>query len=50
MIKIYHGKPSANFPQTPVWGFMVTKWAVSFYFGLHCVVIELPHRKLKPPA
>lgn len=45
-MKVFHRKPSANFPQTPVWGVTATRWAVCFYFGLHSVVVELPQRKL----
>lgn len=49
-MKFIHRKPSANFPQTPVWGITATKWAVVISFGLHSVVIELPRRKLTKRA
>ncbi len=49
-MKFIHRKPSANFPQTPVWGITATKWAVVISFGLHSVVIELPQRKLTKRA
>ena len=50
-MKIFHRKPSANFPQTPVWGITATKYAVVIALGLHDVLIELPQRKLtkRPP-
>ena len=50
-MKIFHRKPSANFPQTPVWGITATRYAIVIAFGLHDVVIELPQRKLtqRPP-
>ena len=49
-MKIFHRKPSANFPQTPVWGITATKYAVVIALGLHDVVIELPQRKLTQRA
>jgi len=49
-MKFIHRKPSAKFPQTPVWGITATKWAVVISFGLHSVVIELPRRKLTKRA
>jgi len=49
-MKIFHRKPSANFPQTPVWGIWATPYCFVASFGLHEVLIEFPKRKLTKRA